>query len=162
MDVNNTVTQEIITVHDDRTNGRVEVRDEMDFIDDIYPRLETIYGLDICLDIKKGLDISEKLLKRGLNIAAFKRIEELMVIRKNFVDKNNNSLQSLFESINGCNDPLKSYANRVREHIEKEGSKLELSEITKDIETNFKIDPNMYRSCTEYEMWLEKNKNNVK
>lgn len=160
-EVNNSTTKKIIDITIQRTKDVLKddyvPREDLDFVDVFFPKLCAIYGTRICLAINEGKDISELLSKRGLSSSIFQRIEDMMKNGMDFSEKNKNDLSSIFEVETACNDMLKSYANRVREHLAKENKKIELEVLESQMDF-FNISPNIYTPCSEY----EKNKNNVK
>ncbi len=155
MDMNNTAIKSIIDEHIIRTLGKVEEREDIDFVDIFYPMIETICGLDICLDIHNNKNIEDKLKKRGMTVSLFNRFEEMLQNGVNYYTNNSGSLESLKEIYDAYKDFLKSYAVLIRDKFKANGKEKEVEKINKDMSA-FTIDDTMFKSLNELK--LEENK----
>ena len=126
MDMNNTAIKSIIDEHINRTLGKVEEREDIDFVDIFYPMIETICGLDICLDIHNNKNVEDKLKKRGMTVSLFNRFEEMLQNGVNYYTNNSGSLESLKEIYDAYKDFLKSYAVLIRDKFKANGKEKEV------------------------------------
>lgn len=155
VDVNNSVTRQIIKKAFERING--EERDDLDFTDVFFPKLCAIYGAELCLALNEGKNIDGILSKRGLSKNDFITVDNMMNSGINYVSQNNNSLTSIFDAENAYNDTLKKYAESVLKHLEKSCDEISIEIIKKALQDSFIIYENVYRPCSDYEN--KKNRN---
>lgn len=157
MNMNNTAIKSIIDERIIRTLGQREEREDIDFVDVFYPMLETICGLDICLDIHNNIDIEDKLRKREISVNMFSRLEEFMRNGMNYYT-NNNSLESLKEIFDAYKDFINSYAVMISDKLKAKGKENEAKKIDKNMGV-FTIDDDLFKPCSELDL---KKENNVK
>ncbi len=157
MDMNNTAIKSIIDEHIIRTLGQREEREDIDFIDVFYPMLETICGLDICMDIHSNKDIEDKLKKREIPLNMFSRLEEFMRNGMNYYT-NNSSLESLKEIVDAYNPFINSYAVMISDNLKARGKENEAKKIDENMVV-FTISDDLFKPCNERDFEKE---NNVK